>query len=47
MLRVLAWMAYGAVGLLITFIALMSGHLWFALAVALCFIFGPKFWSSI
>ena len=46
MLKVLGWLAYGSVGLLITIVAVFAGQPWFGLAVALCFIFGPKVWRS-
>ena len=46
MLKVLGWTAYAAVALIVSFFAL-DHDAWFGLAVALCFIFGPRVWKSM
>jgi hypothetical protein len=43
----LLWIAYAIFGLLLTVVLMFAGQLWFALAVALSFIFGPKVWKSL
>lgn len=44
---VIGWILYALFGVFSTFVALAGGQSWFALAIALCFIFGPKVWRSM
>jgi hypothetical protein len=44
---IVGWVAYGLVAVVCTFVALMEASPWFALALALAFIFGPKLWRRL
>jgi EamA domain-containing membrane protein RarD len=46
MLRFFGWAVYAAAGLVVTVFSLEASP-WFALAVALSFIFGPKVWKRL
>jgi len=45
-LKIIGWAAYVFIALIGTLLAFESGA-WFGLAVALCFIFGPKLWKML
>lgn len=46
MLKIFGWALYAVVGLVVTAFSLEASP-WFALAVALSFIFGPKVWRRL
>lgn len=43
----LLWIVYAIFGFLVTVALLLGEQSWFALTVALCFIFGPKVWKNL